>query len=164
MTGRESWPHSDGVVTIRPPAPGEDRLLNAGRDAEWERWLGPGSDHLEPTAVILAGDELVGWVDADPSPGWLKPGEVNLGYLVLRAHRRRGYALRALRLFLEHLSEHTASTTASLVIDPANVASLGVARALGAEALGTFSGGGHEAIRFVVDVGHPGGGGLRSDG
>ncbi len=152
------------MVAIRPPAPGEDRLLIAGRDAEWERWLGPGSDHPEPSAVILAGEELVGWVDADPSPGWLEPGGVNLGYSVFRPHRRRGYALRALRLLLAHLSEHTACTTASLVIDPANVASLGVARALGAEARGTFSGGGHEAIRFVVDVGRPGGRGLRSDG
>jgi RimJ/RimL family protein N-acetyltransferase len=108
--------------------------------------------------VIEVGGGIVGWVDYDPGPNWLGPGEVNVGYNVFAPHRRRGYASRALRLLIEVLRDHTTYDRAYLVIDVANRASLGVARALGArpvpehaEATGLVN-----SVPHVVDVGAPG--------
>jgi RimJ/RimL family protein N-acetyltransferase len=152
------WPVGDGVVTLRPPTPGDEPILISGRDAEWERWLGPGSEHPRPTAVIEANGEIVGWVDYDPGTDWLGPGEVNVGYNVFAPHRRRGYAGRALRLLIEVLRDHTGYERAYFVIDVENRASLAVARALGArpvperaEATGLAT-----SVHHVVDVGGPG--------
>jgi RimJ/RimL family protein N-acetyltransferase len=131
--GPAPWPLSDGVVNLRPPRPGEERVLVAGRDTEWERWLGPGEGQSRPTAVVLVGAEVVGWVDYDTDRDWLGPHEVNVGYNIFASYRRRGYAARAVRLLLRHLRDQTDYQRANLVIDMANLASLGVARALGAQ-------------------------------
>ena len=85
------------------------------------------------------GVEIVGWVDYDTDRDWLGPHEVNVGYNVFAPYRRRGYATRAVRLLLGFLRDHTDYECADLVIDAGNIASLGVARALGAQVVQSTS-------------------------
>lgn len=148
------WPISDGVVSLRPPRLGEEQVLIAGRDPEWERWLGPGEGQPRPTAVGLVGGRIVGWVDYDTDRDWLGPREVNVGYNIFGPYRRRGYATRAVRVLLGLLRDHTDHQHANLVIDVGNIASLGVARAVGAQVVqSNFDEGGRlSSLRHVVDV------------
>ena len=120
-------PISDGVVAIRPPIDGDAELLIAGRDTEFHRWLGAGTESPSPTGCIVVGREVVGWVDYDVDRQWLEPGEVNVGYNVFALHRGKGYATRALELLLQHLEANTPYRTATLLIDPQNGRSVAVA-------------------------------------
>jgi RimJ/RimL family protein N-acetyltransferase len=139
---------TDGVVTLRPPRPGDAQLLIDGRDAEFFRWLGPGAESPSPVACVWVDDELVGWVDYDVERDWLEPGEVNVGYYLFPAARGKGYASRAVELLLRHLDRETEHTVATLLIDHENVRSLGLARRLGFAAKGEVEG---DAF-FVRDV------------
>jgi RimJ/RimL family protein N-acetyltransferase len=125
-------PASDGVVTVRTFAIDDRDLVVDQRDEECERWLGPGSADPSPTACIEVNGHVVGWIDADPSPEWLQPGEANIGYSVFPAHRGNGYAARAVRLLAAELDE-PGLRCALLVIDVRNHASVRVARAAGAQ-------------------------------
>jgi len=144
----DPWERSDGVISIRPPRPGESALLLAGRDEEWLRWMGPGADDPQPTACILIGGTVVGWVDFEVGQEWLAPGEVNVGYNVFAPHRRRGYASRAVELLVEHLAAGGKHHAVALLIDKQNHASLGVARKAGFELVGERDGS-HRFARFL---------------
>lgn len=123
----DPWSITDGVVTIRPPTEGDRERLIAGRDGEFRRFLGPGSDDPEPTGCIVVADQVVGWVDFDRAREWLEPGEVNLGYNVFAPARGRGYGTRAVELLLHHLASTREATVATLLIDPENARSLALA-------------------------------------
>jgi RimJ/RimL family protein N-acetyltransferase len=131
---------TDGVVTLKPPRPGDTRPLLEERDDEFFRWLGPGGDDPSPVACVWAGDELVGWVDYDVGRDWLQPGEVNVGYYLFPARRGKGYASRAVELLLVHLGRETEHTVATLLIHPENERSLRLARRLGFEPRGEVEG------------------------
>jgi RimJ/RimL family protein N-acetyltransferase len=127
-------PAGDGLVTVRPFAICDRQLIVDERDAECDRWLGPGSPDPSPTACIEVDGHVVGWIDADRSPEWLQPGEANVGYSIFPAHRGHGYAARAVRLLAAELDEPDLRQ-ALLVIDVDNRASVRVARAAGAQVL-----------------------------
>ena len=125
-------PTTDGLVLIRAPEPGDARLLIAGRDEEFRRFLGPGSDQPAPAGCIHVAGLVVGWVDYDLDRAWLLPGEVNVGYHLFAPHRGNGIATRAVRLLLHHLAVRTGHRTATLLIDPANERSVALAARIGA--------------------------------
>lgn len=141
---------SDGVVTLRPPRAGDADLLVAGRDEEFFKWLGPGTETPSPSACVWAGGELVGWVDYDLEHEWLEPGEVNVGYYLFPDARRKGYASRAVELLLIYLSHHTEHTIATLVIRRENIRSLRLADRLGFVQIGELE----EGLFFARDLQH----------
>jgi RimJ/RimL family protein N-acetyltransferase len=126
-------PCENDAVTLRPPRSEDTAVLIAARDKAFRRWLGTGSDAPSPTACIIAGGQVVGWIDYDHDPDhdWLGDGEVNIGYFVFAQHRGKGYAIRAVELLLQQLARDAQYTTATLLIDSQNGASLGVARRCG---------------------------------
>jgi RimJ/RimL family protein N-acetyltransferase len=138
---------------LRAAEPADVPALLGGRDADWERWLGPGEDEPRPTACIVVGGEIVGWVDFDTDRDWLGPGEVNIGYNVFAPHRRRGYARRAVLLLAAWLADNTYVHRAYLAVDAENVASLGVARAVGARVVARYMNAkGRSQVRHLIRV------------
>lgn len=131
MTSPRAWRIDDGVLAVRPPRPGEVELLEAARDPEATRWLGPVTRDFQPKAVIDVAGEPVGWVDFDTERDWLEPGAVNCGYFVLPQQRRRGYATRAVKLLVHWLALEGRFAVATLLIRRENEASRAVARAAG---------------------------------
>ena len=70
------------------------------------------------------------------------------------AYRSRDYVSRAVRLMTQFLRDHTGARTAHLLVDEENVASLRVARAVGASARERWvDDHGRTMIRFVVGLG-----------
>lgn len=133
-------PTTDGVVVIRPPEAGDAAVLIAGRDEEFHRFLGPGSDDPRPTGCVVVGGEVIGWVDVDIDRSWLQPGEVNVGYSVVAGHRGLGYASRAVKLLLHHLALAGDHHTATLLIHPDNARSLALAERTGFSSHGELDG------------------------
>jgi|tagenome__1003787_1003787.scaffolds.fasta_scaffold20918036_2 RimJ/RimL family protein N-acetyltransferase len=140
---------TDGVVSLRPPRPGDAQALVEGRDGEFYRWLGPGAETPSPVACVWVDEELVGWIDYDVERGWLKQGEVNLGYYLFPTARGKGFASRAVEQLLVHLDRETEHTAATVLIDRENERSLRLADRLGFEPRGEVRG----ELFFVREVG-----------
>jgi RimJ/RimL family protein N-acetyltransferase len=153
--------YTDGVVTIRPPT-GEDTDRHlAATDEVQIHWLWP-EEHrvdwasktpdeqrehqlrfLERTGaewgsgpqwwfVIEVGGTYVGHVDANLANPNVPHGEVNISYSCHPDERGKGYVSRAVRLVLRFIAEHTGAREAHIEVDPANEASMRVARSVGA--------------------------------
>jgi len=120
-------PTTDGVITIRPPAPADTGALVAGRDDVSHRFLGAGSADPTPAACVVVDGAVAGWVDWDVDRPWLLPGEVNIGYQIFPEHRGHGYATRGVQLLMHHLALRGAHTVGTLLIHPDNARSLALA-------------------------------------
>jgi RimJ/RimL family protein N-acetyltransferase len=131
---------TDGRVSIRPSSIDDVPALIEGRDAEFERFLGPGSSDPHPVACIVIDDVVAGWVDYDHDRNWLEPDEVNVGYHLFAAHRGHGFATTAVHLLLEHVAQDTDWRVATLLIHPENERSLALARRAGFEQFGELDG------------------------
>ena len=132
--GRADAPTSmtDGIVTLRSPRGVDRHSLIESRDAEFRRWIGPGSDDPRPTLVIEHDERVVGWVDWDEEPrDWLTEGQVNVGYALAPDVRGRGFVTRGARLLLHRRALMADATTPTMLINRANERSLAVATRLG---------------------------------
>ena len=121
---------TDGVVTLRAPAPGDVELLVAGRDEEFFKWFGAGATGPAARRVRLGRRAAgrLGRLRPRLRPRLAPAGEVNVGYYLFPEARGKGYASRAVELLLEHLQRDTGHTVATLLIHPENVRSLALAR------------------------------------
>ena len=138
---------TDGAVVLRPWAPADAGALAAAwADADIARWTRvPADTSVEAAAAWIAGwderrrrglalDLVVARV-ADPgtvlgevgASFLTRPPEV--GWWIVPAARGQGLATRAVRLFAARLLGSEAVTELVAKVDPANVASLAVARA-----------------------------------
>jgi RimJ/RimL family protein N-acetyltransferase len=78
---------------------------------------------------------FVGCVGLWQSPGW---PELELGYWLVKEHQGKGYATEACSRCVDYAREVLRSPSLVSYIDPANQASIRVARRLGAEYEGTI--------------------------
>jgi RimJ/RimL family protein N-acetyltransferase len=118
---RESW------EAMSPDAQREHarRTLQAAQDA-----FGPGPKWI--FAVDTSTDEYVAYVDCDLANDKVPAGQANICYSAHPSHRGHGYVSGAVRLAARFLAEHTAADEAHIVVDSENLASLRVARSVGA--------------------------------
>jgi RimJ/RimL family protein N-acetyltransferase len=152
--------YTDGTVTIAPWRLDDVEAHVAGTDEEQIRWLWPehradweAKSHEERIEhvrgvferAIATNDSgpkwsfgvhvdgvLVGHVDCDLANEHVPHGEANISYTIWPEHRGRGHAAAAARLVTEFVREHTGARQVHVLVDPANEASLRVARAIGA--------------------------------
>lgn len=122
---------NDDVVLLRAFEVRDRDVLITGRDDEFRRYLGNGSPDPHPAAVVCVAGDVVGWIDFDRPRAWLRASEGNVGYNIFAAHRGYGYGTRALRLFAGWLERCDPPQRPTLLIDPANVASLSLAKTAG---------------------------------
>lgn len=155
-------PFTDGVVTLRRQHPDDLEAHLAAVDADQMRWLWePGQRELYEAmapedqrahqlrhltashdsfgpgpkwcwSVDLADARYVAYVDCDLANAQVPEGAANISYACSPAYRGRGYTSRAVRLVCGFLRQRTDAREAHLLVDVENVASLRVARAVGA--------------------------------
>jgi RimJ/RimL family protein N-acetyltransferase len=84
-------------------------------------------------AADLAGASYVAYVDCDLAISNVPIGEANISYTGHPAYRGQGNVSRAVRLVTSFLRDHTGASSAHIIVDAANTASLRVAHAVGAQ-------------------------------
>lgn len=107
------------------------RVLQSNHDS-----FGPGPKWT--FAVDVGSDRAVAYVDCDLANEHVPAGEANVSYSAHPDHRGNGHVSAAVRLLFQFLTDHTGAREAHFVIDPANVASLRVAQAVGATEVDRF--------------------------
>ena len=138
-------------MSLRPLTAADAPAMVAGEDDEIARWLSGGVSTMDTTRAHLVrvgrwwadggpnycfgvrvGDELVGTMDAQTAQPYLGPGQANLAYCVYPAWRRRGIAVRAVRLMLGFLASQRSDLREAVIrTDVANPVSAAVARRAG---------------------------------
>ena len=78
-------------------------------------------------AARLRGADYVGWFQATVHAD----GCADVAYLVFPEHQRHGYAAEACRAVVSHVKTHYAARTIRATIEPANAASIALAKKLG---------------------------------
>ncbi len=175
--------YTDGVVTIRSLTVDDiDPDLEAKDDQQiswlWlpgqrEQWEAMTSDQQRAHALRglheaqesfgmgpkwrFAADNAdaryVAYVDCDLANDHVPAGEANISYSAHPDHRGHGHVSRAVRLALRFLVDHTGAREAHIIVDPRNVASVRVARSVGARESGELLGeSGQRMIRHVLPI------------
>ncbi len=174
---------TDGVLTIRSLRAGDlemdlsakddeqiDWLWEPGQRALWEAMSPEEQRHharrgLEEAersfgegpkwrfAVDTATDRYVAYLDCDLANNHVPHGQANISYAAHPDHRSRGYVSGGVRLGLRFLAACTSASVAHLVVDAENVASLRVARAVGAAEVERWTNEqGRVMVRHVIAV------------
>lgn len=161
---------TDGEIILRPFKLDYAEAHLAGDDAKNVRWLSDGISTLEtvrewitrnqkswesggPVFSLALFDarsgQQVGMVESNSNPAQitgLEAGEVNISYNIYPAARGKGYATKAVNLFLLFLKEK-GYQTALIRVNPENAESLAVADRAGFTRFGeTSSGPGEESL------------------
>ena len=174
---------SDGFLTLRRQSPDDLEAHLSGTDDAQIDWLWDPGDreawerltaveqrehqrrHLESVSAsfgpgpkwcfsVDAPDaSYVAYVDCDLASPNVPAGQANISYAVHPDHRGKGYGSRAVRLVCRFLEGHTEAREAHLVVAPGNVASLRVARAVGAVETGSLvDAHGRPMLRHVIEL------------
>ena len=174
---------TDGVVTIRRQSPDDLETQLAAVDAEQMRWLWePGERgiyeamspaerrehqlrHLQERhdtfgpgpkwcwSVDLSDARYVAYVDCDLANDNVPTGQANISYACWPESRGQGYTSRAVRLVCEFLRRETAARQAHVLVEPSNVASLRVARSVGAIEVERFLDGHRRTmVRHIIEL------------
>ncbi len=175
--------YSDGRITIRPLKVTDldadlvakddeqiDWLWEPGQRESWEsmspeeqreharRTLQHAHDSFGPGpkwifAVDTTSAEYVACVDCDLANDKVPHGQANISYSAHPAHRGHGYVSGAVRLAVQFLAETTTADEAHIIVDAENLASLRVARSVGAEPIETWMNEqGRTMVRHVLVV------------
>ncbi len=93
------------------------------------------------------------YIDCDLANDRVPAGQANISYACHPTYRSRGWTTRAVRLACTFLRDYTSATHAHLIIDEGNLASLGVARSVGAAEIERFQDEhGRTMIRHVIHL------------
>lgn len=104
-------------------------------------------------AVDTIDTPYVAYVDCDLDSPHVPRGQANVAYSAHPAHRGHGHVSAGVRLPLLFLEEHTDASEAHVIVDRDNVASLRVARAIGATVVERWvDARGRVMLRHVVAV------------
>ncbi len=154
-------------LTVRPRTIDDlEACLAMDRDPEVTRFIaGPWSEpaahrafvlarihHPYPAGMgywtVLAPEGFVGWILLTPLD--LHGPEIEIGWRLMRKAWGRGYATEAACPVLAHALETVGVPEVVADIDPANTASVGVARKLGMQPAGRVQYAGRMVVRYVV--------------
>lgn len=144
-----------GTIQLRPLTLADAHEWLAGEDDELVRWFeSPRRSTLEDVVRAIErwdeswrlGGPVRCWAICDVATAAITGGvelhrldgdDVNLSYWVFAAWRRRGIAKRATELALDYAASSMGATRAVIKVLEGNIASLAVARYLGAQLVAT---------------------------